>query len=196
MHSRSDPRRLARTPQQRDPREIGKIVSRRVTALQAAQRYGLQPDRNGFCRCPVHGDHDKSLKVYPEHRGWYCFGCGKGGDAINLVCHIFSEKYGEAVQRIDSDFGLGLLDSSVPTAPAVTFLRRQQQRDLETAAINNRLDMISSELHRIYALPRPSTNQHDYAQLYAQILAYGEHLEYLKEVFHHQAERTKGAGND
>lgn len=195
MHSRSDPRRLARNPQQRDPREVGKIISRRVTAMQAAERYGLQPDRHGFCRCPIHGDNDKSLKVYPEDRGWYCFGCGKGGDAISLVRHLHGLPYAEAVVMLDRDFGLGLLDNGIPTPAAATFIRRQQNREKNTSAIVDRLNMISYELRSIYALPKPRPDQHDWAQAYAQILAYAEYLEYEKEAIHHQNERTLGAND-
>lgn len=33
--------------------------------------------------CPLHGDHNPSLVIYPDGH-WHCFGCGRGGDALDL----------------------------------------------------------------------------------------------------------------
>ena len=35
--------------------------------------------------CPLHADDTPSLTAYPSERGWYCFGCGAGGDAVRFV---------------------------------------------------------------------------------------------------------------
>jgi RepB DNA-primase from phage plasmid/CHC2 zinc finger len=41
---------------------------------------GQQVGRSGKVRCPFHRDRVPSLHVYAEPaRGWYCFGCGRGG---------------------------------------------------------------------------------------------------------------------
>jgi hypothetical protein len=39
-------------------------------------------------RCPFHaGGREKSpsLVIYPPGKGWHCFGCGRGGDAVTFV---------------------------------------------------------------------------------------------------------------
>jgi hypothetical protein len=37
-------------------------------------------------RCPLHDDEDPSLHVYPDpRRGWYCFGCRRGGSVYDLA---------------------------------------------------------------------------------------------------------------
>jgi hypothetical protein len=37
-------------------------------------------------RCPFHaGDREPSLVIYPPGRGWHCFGCNRGGDAVAFV---------------------------------------------------------------------------------------------------------------
>ena len=39
-----------------------------------------------FCDCPNHGSQShRSLHVMLDKQGWYCFGCGVGGDALQLV---------------------------------------------------------------------------------------------------------------
>jgi hypothetical protein len=35
-------------------------------------------------RCPIHGDKNPSLVVYPD-QSWHCFGCGKGGDIFSFI---------------------------------------------------------------------------------------------------------------
>ncbi len=38
------------------------------------------------CDCPHHAsDSKRSLHVFPDKQGWYCFGCGVGGDVLQLV---------------------------------------------------------------------------------------------------------------
>ena len=50
----------------------------------------LEPDRPisryGYARCPLHEEQIPSLKLYdrPEE-GWYCWGCGRGGDLIEYA---------------------------------------------------------------------------------------------------------------
>jgi hypothetical protein len=45
---------------------------------------GQRVGRSGKIRCPFQ-DRTPSLHVYDEpERGWYCFGCGRGGDVYTL----------------------------------------------------------------------------------------------------------------
>ena len=32
--------------------------------------------------CPIHGDSNPSLVIYPESQSWHCYGCDKGGDVF------------------------------------------------------------------------------------------------------------------
>ena len=41
--------------------------------------------------CPFHKEHDPSLHIYKDMH-WYCFGCGKTGDAYDFVGYL---RYGE-----------------------------------------------------------------------------------------------------
>lgn len=45
--------------------------------------YGIQPNRNGFVRCPFHNEKTPSMKV--DKKVAHCFGCGWGGDVIKFV---------------------------------------------------------------------------------------------------------------
>jgi hypothetical protein len=50
----------------------------------------LEPDRPitryGYARCPLHDEEIPSLKLYDAPgEGWYCWGCGRGGDLIEYA---------------------------------------------------------------------------------------------------------------
>lgn len=52
---------------------------------------GLVPDRQGFVPCPIHGEIEPSLKVYPTaDRGWFCYGAShySGGDVVTLAAEL------------------------------------------------------------------------------------------------------------
>jgi CHC2 zinc finger/RepB DNA-primase from phage plasmid len=47
---------------------------------------GAPVGRSGKVRCPFHEDHTPSLHVYEDpQRGWYCFGCGRGGSIYDFA---------------------------------------------------------------------------------------------------------------
>jgi CHC2 zinc finger len=51
---------------------------------------GLRVGRSGKLRCLFHDDQHPSLHVYPKAgRGWYCFGCGRGGSVYDLAALLW-----------------------------------------------------------------------------------------------------------
>lgn len=47
---------------------------------------GQRVDRSGKVHCPLHDDRTPSLHVYDDAaRGWYCFGCRRGGSVYDLA---------------------------------------------------------------------------------------------------------------
>ena len=50
------------------------------------QLTGQRVGRSGKIRCPFHEDRTPSMHVYDDpERGWYCFGCGRGGTIYDLA---------------------------------------------------------------------------------------------------------------
>ena len=58
-----------------------------VPVRAAAEKYGLEVNYAGMVRCPFHEDHTPSLKLYEDH--FYCFGCGRHGDVVDLTAELF-----------------------------------------------------------------------------------------------------------
>ncbi len=83
-------------------------ITSTVSAVDVAERLGLEPSRSGYIRCLWHTEDTPSLKLYPENRGWHCFGCGKSGDVIDLVQRVQGLSFRDAQQWISDEFGLGL----------------------------------------------------------------------------------------
>jgi DNA primase len=58
--------------------------------------------------CPFHQEKTPSFSVSPAKQVFYCFGCGKGGDAITFLRELEHLTYVEAVERLAQDAGVTL----------------------------------------------------------------------------------------
>lgn len=85
------------------------IIKERVSAREVMEALGVQIDRRGMAKCPFHADGDASLKVYREaRRGWHCYGCHAGGDALDFVRLWYGISLPEAIKTVNDLFALGL----------------------------------------------------------------------------------------
>ena len=101
---------------------IYKRIKETVTALDAAQMYGLNVRSNGMTNCPFHEDHNPSLKL---DKYFYCFGCYVHGDVIDFVSQLFGISCYDAAQRIAADFGIY---DPPPTQPNVVNIHAEPYR--------------------------------------------------------------------
>jgi hypothetical protein len=79
----------------RPPRRPRSAIADRLAAIPPRvyfERLTGQPvDRSGKTRCPFHEDRTPSLHVYEDpSRGWYCFGCGRGGSIYDLASLLWN----------------------------------------------------------------------------------------------------------
>jgi hypothetical protein len=74
---------------------------------------GQSVDRSGKARCPFHEDWTPSLHVYEDpSRGWYCFGCGRGGSIYDLASLLWNrgtrgEEFVALRRDLEDRLGLG-----------------------------------------------------------------------------------------
>lgn len=161
------------------PPEVFERIVQAVPMQAAAERYGLRPDRRGWCCCPFHSEKTPSFRVYPGTGGFYCFGCGAGGDVLTFAEQLFGLKPADAARRLDADFGLGLFAAHAPADTG--WQRRKAGREAAAARRERCLWGIARCLKAIHDLPPPCPGDHEYAAHYALQQANAEWLEYMKE---------------
>jgi DNA primase len=86
-------------------------VKERTDMVQLVSQY-LTLKRSGHDSmsglCPFHQEKTPSFSVSPAKGVFYCFGCGKGGDAITFLRELESLTYVEAVERLAQQAGVQL----------------------------------------------------------------------------------------
>ena len=50
--------------------------------------------------CPIHREKTPSFHIYSATNSWYCFGCHRGGDAINFIQSLEKMRFREAVMYL------------------------------------------------------------------------------------------------
>ncbi len=98
---------------QRNP--IEDVVGQYVTLKRSgANMFGL---------CPFHGEKTASFSVAPDKGIYYCFGCHKGGGAVNFMMEIEGLSYPDAVRALAKRVGM-----EVPEDEQYQSRYRQQER--------------------------------------------------------------------
>ena len=80
---------------------ILEVASDLTTLKRVGARY--------FGLCPFHSEKTASFSVQPEHGRWKCFGCGKGGDVIDLLTES-GMTFREALKFLSEKTGIALDD--------------------------------------------------------------------------------------
>jgi DNA primase len=110
---------------------IFEAVREAVPVPVAAERYGLKANHAGMACCPFHDDHTPSLKLNEDY--FYCFGCGAGGDVVELTRRLFDLRPYEAANKLAVDFGVDVPATAPPDGSLNRFrsdlLRCQQVLD-------------------------------------------------------------------
>ena len=78
---------------------------------------------NLFGLCPFHGEKTASFSVAPDKGIYYCFGCHKGGSAVNFMMEIEGLSYPDAVRALAKRAGM-----EVPEDEQYQSRYRQQER--------------------------------------------------------------------
>ena len=78
---------------------------------------------NMFGLCPFHGEKTASFSVAPDKGIYYCFGCHKGGNAVNFMMELEGLSYPDAVRSLAKRVGM-----SVPEDEQYQSRYRAQER--------------------------------------------------------------------
>ena len=78
---------------------------------------------NLFGLCPFHGEKTASFSVAPDKGIYYCFGCHKGGNAVNFMMEVEGLSYPDAVRALAKRAGM-----EVPEDEQYQSRYKQQER--------------------------------------------------------------------
>ena len=98
-----------------------------LTTRSVTERYGPPIRRGDMICCPFHDDQTPSMKLYGDH--FYCFGCQKSGDVIDLAAQFLGLTNHEAAKRLASDFGIAGEVSTQPERMTPYEQTRQFHKD-------------------------------------------------------------------
>ena len=77
--------------------------------------------------CPFHSEKTPSFHVVPDRQIYKCFGCGKGGGAVNYVMELENLPFRDAVAVLAKRAGMAVPEQGGPSAGA----RERREKLLE-----------------------------------------------------------------
>jgi len=103
------------------------------------------------CLLPDHEDRTPSFYVDPEKDLWFCHGCVRGGDVLELTLYAWGyEKHEVAMAAADllREFG-----HDVPERPATWHRKQERQRAVRCAIEETKKNIVRRRLFRHLILP-------------------------------------------
>jgi DNA primase len=130
-----------------------KAIKDAVPLMEVASRHTtLVPTgvgrAKGICPLPDHQEKTPSFVVYPDGR-WWCFGCDRGGDVVDLYVAIG----GFSILREALGY-MGLeYEVDLPGRPESWFPKQSRQAAIREGIEAARIEVARRRLYRAYFLP-------------------------------------------
>lgn len=129
ISSISSSERRQHGPQHLSPSDLEAIKAAHPLE-ELATRYGLRLARSGPCfvaLCPFHAEEHPSFTIFPASNSWWCFGCRRGGDAIDLVRLLEGLSFREAVAALGGDASL-ISRGGIAADPNAAYMQGRERR--------------------------------------------------------------------
>lgn len=92
---------------------------RGVSSIQAAVALGIPLKRQrgsvAWALCQMHGETGHASLFLSDERGWYCYGCHRGGDAVRLYQEYLGLEPVDAARALARDMGIDTEDDAPGT---------------------------------------------------------------------------------
>jgi CHC2 zinc finger len=115
----------------------------------------------GQCPLPDHEDRSPSFTVYPETNSWFCYGCLRGGDVIELARFAWGyEKHEAPMAAADV---LRTFGHPIPERPTSWFRKQERQKPIRDGIEAAIIYAARRRLYETYFEPivLASTNEKD-----------------------------------
>jgi DNA primase len=112
---------------------------------------GVRRGRELAFVCPLHDDHDPSLRVDPEKGVWFCDPCLRGGDVVELARLVWGYDQRDAhtaAAMLLMEFG-----HDVPQWPEAAQRKEERQRHTRAAIEETKKNIVRRRLFRHLILP-------------------------------------------
>jgi DNA primase len=118
--------------------DIHEIVSEYVVLKKAGRSFvGL---------CPFHEEKSPSFSVSPDKQMYYCFGCGKGGNAIGFLRELGRSSFVETITGLADRYGIPI-ETEDPEDQA-RYSRERSRRQQMLSAMSDSVAYFQSCLNR------------------------------------------------
>ena len=94
------------------PASVIQEITERTDIADLVSRYvNLKRSGNDFLGlCPFHSEKTPSFRVTPSKQMFYCFGCQKGGGAVQFLMQIENLTFVDAVKKLGAECGVAVAD--------------------------------------------------------------------------------------
>ena len=110
-----------------------------------------QVGKEWVARCPLpdHPDKSPSFSANRDKNLWHCFGCGQGGDVVNLAALYWGhERMDEAAAYVLLEFG-----HDIPPRPPAWFRKQQRQKEIRRLVDDARVEVLARRLWKYVLEP-------------------------------------------
>lgn len=139
------------------------------------------------CPLPDHEDRNPSFNIYQDTNSWFCFGCSRGGDVVDLYRLYHGYEHAEA----GTAAGFLLLEygHELPKRPASWFRKQARQKRarerIEEAKIEHVRELVFALVFRPWIRRLPAWTRQE-----AAASAWKQSLPVAKEIY--EGRRTNG----
>jgi len=98
------------------------------------------------CPLPDHEDKTPSFVIYPESESWYCYGCLRGGDVVEL--YRLAKGYDQRDAHTAAAMLLLEFGHEVPKRSPAWFRKQERQKQMRDAIDDARVEVMARRLWR------------------------------------------------
>lgn len=123
----------------------------RLAAANASKMRRVGAEWVTNCPLPDHEERTPSFAVNPEKNVWFCHGCVRGGDVVELARLAWDYREGEAVMAAANllhEFG-----HPIPEKPPAWYARQKRQKPVRDAIEAERIEHIRDLVFRLVWKP-------------------------------------------